>query len=73
MSYRYTIILEHQPDGGYHVFCPALPGCRTEGDSLDEALDNIKEVIGLYIESLKAHGEDVPKEDLMFKPIEVAV
>lgn len=73
MSYRYTIILEHQPDGGYHVSCPALPGCRTEGDSLDEALSNMKEAIELYIESLKAHGEDVPTEDLMFKPIEVAV
>ena len=71
MSYHYTIILDHQTGGGYHVFCPALQGCRSEGDTLDEALDNIKEAIGLYIESLKAHGEAIPTENLMIKPIEV--
>lgn len=73
MSHRYTIILDHQPCGGYHVFCPALPGCHTEGDTVDEAIENIKEAISLYVDSLKAHGDQVPTEDLMFKPIEVAV
>lgn len=70
---HYTTILERQPDGGYHVFCPVLPGCHSEGDTLEEALDNIKEAIEVYVESLKAHGESVPVEDLMIKPMEVAV
>lgn len=73
MSFRYTTILEHQPDGGYHIFCPALPGCRSEGDTLEEALSNIKEAIEVYIESLRAHGEEIPVEDLMIKPLEVNV
>lgn len=73
MSYRYTTIIERQPDGGYHVFCPALPGCRTEGDTLEEALENIKEAIEVYIESLKAHGEEIPFEDLMIKSLEVTL
>jgi predicted RNase H-like HicB family nuclease len=73
MSLRYTTIFEHQPDGGYHVFCPALPGCHSEGDTLEEALINIKEAIAVYVESLRAHGEDIPVEDLMIKPLEVTV
>lgn len=72
-QFRYTAILEHQPDGGYHVFCPALPGCHSEGDNLEEALQNIKEAIEVYLESLTAHGEAIPKEDLLIKPMEVAV
>lgn len=73
MSLRYTTILERQPDGGYHVFCPTLPGCRSEGNTLEEALENIKEAMELYVESLKENGEEVPIEDLMIKPLEIAV
>lgn len=71
--HRYTVIFEHQPNGGYHVFCPTLPGCRSEGESLDEALKNIHEAIALYLESLNAHGEDAPVEDLFIKHLDVAV
>lgn len=70
---NYTTILEHQPDGGYHVFCPTLPGCHSEGETVEEALANIQEAMELYIESLKAHGEPIPVEDLLIKPLEVAV
>ena len=38
MTQRYTVVLQREPDGGYHVFCPALPGCHSQGDTLDEAL-----------------------------------
>ena len=72
-QYNYTIILEKEDSGGYHVFCPALPGCHTYGDTYDEAIDNIKDAINLYIESLKAHKEPIPIEDIAIKPITVAV
>ncbi len=52
--YNYTVILEKEPDGGYHAFCPILKGCHSQGDSFEEAIDNITEAIELYIESLKA-------------------
>ncbi len=71
--FRYTVILDPQPGGGYHIFCPALPGCRSEGDTLEEALANIKEAIQVYLESLKAHGETAPHEDFLIKPMEIAV
>ena len=69
---HYTVILEREEDGGYHANVPALPGCHSQGDSLDEAVANIKEAIAVYIESLKAHGEAAPAEDILIKPVEVA-
>ena len=49
MTYRYTIILEREADGGFHAFCPALKGCHSQGDSLDEAVANIRESIEAYL------------------------
>ncbi len=72
-KHSYTVLLDRQPDGGYHVFCPVLPGCHSEGDTVDEALKNVEEAIEVYIESLKAHGESVPEEHLLIKPMEIAV
>ena len=70
---RYTAIFEAQPGGGYHALCPSLPGCHSEGDTLDEATANIREAIGVYLESLKVHGEPLPVEDILIKPLEIAV
>ena len=69
---RYTAIFEKESDGGYHAFCPALPGCHSEGDTLDDAIANIREAIEVYLESLKAHGEPIPVEDILIKPLDVA-
>ena len=60
MTYRYTTILEPQADGGFHAYCPALRGCHSEGDTLEEATANIREAVEAYIESLVAHGETIP-------------
>ena len=70
---RYTAIFETQPDSGYHVSCPTFPGCHSEGDTLDEADRNIREAIAVYLQSLQAHGEDLPVEDILIKPLEVAI
>ncbi|TDA70274.1 MAG: type II toxin-antitoxin system HicB family antitoxin [Clostridia bacterium] len=50
--YHYTVILEREEDGGFHAYCPTLPGCHTQGESLEEALSNIQEAILAYLESL---------------------
>jgi len=71
--FNYTIIFEKEKDGGYHVFCPALKGCHSQGDSYDEALNNIQDAIKLYLESLIAHNDPIPEEDIMIKPLRVAV
>ena len=71
--YNYTVIFEKEEDDGYHVFCPALPGCHTQAATYDEAIKNIKDAIKLYIESLKAHHESIPEEDITIKPLKVTV
>ena len=59
----YRILLREEPEGGYTVIVPSLPGCVTYGDTLEEAIEMAKEAIELYIESLKAHGEEIPTEE----------
>ena len=60
---RYSIILFPDPEeGGYTVTVPALPGCVTEGDTSEEAIENAKDAIRLYLEDLAAQGETIPEE-----------
>lgn len=58
----YRVLLNREPEGGYTVTVPTLPGCITYGETVDEAIAMAKEAIGLYIESLVAHNEPVPDE-----------
>jgi predicted RNase H-like HicB family nuclease len=50
---KITVIIE-QDDNGYYAFCPQLKGCHTQGDSIEEAMNNIKEAISLYLETLSS-------------------
>jgi predicted RNase H-like HicB family nuclease len=59
---NYRILLRKEPEGGFTVTVPSLPGCVTYGATLDEAIEMAKEAIELYIESLKEHGEEIPTE-----------
>lgn len=61
LSYR--VLLRKEPDRGYTVIVPSLPGCVTYGDTVEEAMEMAKEAIELYIESLKEHGEEIPTEE----------
>ncbi|MBI4297254.1 MAG: type II toxin-antitoxin system HicB family antitoxin [Chloroflexi bacterium] len=58
--YDFKVILEPDEAGGYVVTCPSLPGCYSQGDTVEEALDNIKEAILLCLEDMEAQGEKVP-------------
>ena len=51
MNYTATIVIEKDEDG-YYAWCPALKGCHTQGDTLDEALANAKEAVEVYLEAL---------------------
>ncbi len=61
-DYRYTVVIEHDEDGLYVASVPLLPGCHTQGESYDEALDLIKDAIKVHIEARKERGEPVPIE-----------
>jgi len=56
----FKVVLEPDPEGGYVVTCPTLPGCYSQGDTLDEAFSNIREAIELCLEDMEAHGEPLP-------------
>jgi len=60
---NYRILLRQEPEGGYTVTVPTLPGCITFGADITEAIAMAREAIELYIESLVAHGEEVPTEE----------
>ena len=47
---RLKVVFEPSDEGGYTVYIPSLPGCVSEGDTLEEARENIREAIGLYLE-----------------------
>lgn len=57
---RYRVLIEQDEDGVYVAEAPSLPGCITQGATRAEAIQNIKEAIAVYLESLSAHGEPVP-------------
>jgi len=60
-----VIIMEDESDG-YLAFVPALPGCHTQGDTLQELMENVKEAIELYLETLP---EEEKKELLKQKVV----
>lgn len=53
---KYKVVIDPQEEGGYSVYVPVLPGCVSQGETIEEATSNIKEAIELYLESLKARG-----------------
>lgn len=57
---KYRVMIEQDEDGMFVAEVPALPGCISQGQTREEAVENIKEAIALYLESLEAHGEPVP-------------
>ncbi len=62
------VIIYRGEDGYWVVEVPSLPGCISQGRTRQEALENIREAIALYIEELVARGEEVPGD---YGPIDV--
>lgn len=57
---QYQVYFERDEDGVYVATCPSLPGCVSQGNTREEARQNIREAIELYLESLRDHGDQVP-------------
>ena len=58
---KYRVVLEPQDEGGVTVYVPALPGCVSQGETVDEAMQNIKEAIEVYLESMRERGVPLPR------------
>jgi len=63
----FTILLKPSEDGGYTATVPALPGCISEGETIEQAMDNIREAIQLYLEPIE--GPQVPGEGALVKEL----
>ncbi len=59
---NYHVVFEEQPEGGYTVTVPALPGCITEGDTFEEARRNANEAITVHLESMLKDGLELPSD-----------
>ena len=71
--FNFPIIIEHDKDG-YFAFCPELQGCYTQGDTYEEALENIKDAIKLHIEDRNENDEEIVRKDSVgIAMVEVAV
>ena len=72
---EYTAVFEPADEGGYVVSVPALPGCATQGETFEEAVEMIKDAIEGYITVLKEAGKEIPKEksDLVVTKVSVQV
>jgi len=57
--FNFTIVFRPEPEGGYTVFVPSLPGCITYGATLEEARKMAEDAIKGYLESKKKHGEEI--------------
>lgn len=62
-AYHFNIIFRPEPEGGYTVIVPSLPGCVTYGKNLKEAKKMAHDAIGAYIASLKKHRDPIPSDE----------
>lgn len=58
----YTVKIEPCEEGGYWAYVPALPGCFTQGETLEEVVHMAKEAIEGFVEALASHGQPIPVE-----------
>lgn len=65
---EYSVIIHEAEEGGHWVEVPALPGCYSQGESIEETLENVKEAITLYLETIVDEERDIPRNsDVVFQ------
>ena len=70
---EYTVVLHPAEEGGYWVGVPALPGCYSQGETVEETMANAREAIETHLEALKEDSHQIPKEEgFMFARVAVA-
>jgi predicted RNase H-like HicB family nuclease len=71
-SRTYTLSIEKYPDG-YLAYFPALPGCNTWGKTYEDAIKYAEEALALYLDTLIAHGDDIPEEKNNAEPVSLGI
>ena len=70
---EYSVVVHEAEEGGFWVEVPALPGCYSQGESLEETLENVREAISLYLEVIREEGRDAPDDGDVVYQVSVAV
>jgi predicted RNase H-like HicB family nuclease len=69
---EYSVVIHEAEEGGYWLEVPALEGCFTQGETLEEVMENAKEAIALYLEGLAQVGQEIPAdENVLVRRVEV--
>ena len=68
-AYEYTVIFEPAEEGGYLAHVPALNGLTTQGETLDEAVEMVKDAIKCFLETLRIKGLPIPEDMLEGQPV----
>ena len=72
--YSFEIVIEKEPeDEGYFAYSPSLPGCFSNGKTIEEAKRNIREAVKQHVESLLAHGQPIPQRETLVHVEELTV
>ena len=61
-KYQFSVVIEQDEDGVYISSCPALQGCHSFGETYEEAIENVKDAIQVYLEAKLVLGETIPRE-----------
>lgn len=74
MHRQFSIVLEPETEeGGFSVAVPALPGCRTQGENVEECIERAREAIAAWIADAEANGEPIPSETIRPQVITIEV
>lgn len=63
---EYMVVIHRAEEGGFWAEVPALSGCYTQGETLEEVVENVQDAIATFIDGLKQDGEPVPSQEGMF-------
>ncbi|MBI4360254.1 type II toxin-antitoxin system HicB family antitoxin [Candidatus Micrarchaeota archaeon] len=68
MEKKFHVVLEAQEEGGFVAYVPELPGCHTQGETRNEALENIRQAKELYLETVKGRKASLPHVEVRLLP-----
>jgi len=72
--YSFNVVIEKEQDNeGYYAYSPTLPGCFSNGKTIEDARRNIREAIELHIESLKRHRQPIPQNESIVHVEELSI
>jgi predicted RNase H-like HicB family nuclease len=70
---RYTVLIHQTEEGGFWAEVPALPGCFSQGETLEETVVNVRQAIESHLQALRQDNQQFPAEDSVVGTVKVAV